>query len=74
VFGQPDITKYEIAARIAVLFPELTWKLPPTRKFYDNEHHNASIFDAASLGLTYFARFGDIFPGDLQRPEARTPG
>jgi hypothetical protein len=71
VFGQPGITKYEIAARIATLFPELAWKLPPMRKFYENEHYNTSIFDAASLGLTYFARFGDIFADE--RRKARSP-
>ena len=73
VFGRPGITKYEIAAHIAALFPDLTWKLPPTRKFYENEHHNASIFDAVSLGLTYFAQLRDIAGGDHQRPRVRPP-
>jgi hypothetical protein len=51
-------TKYEIASRIALMFPELTWKLPAARKPWQTEPHNQTIFDAIALGLTYFARSG----------------
>src|SRR5437899_6990546 len=49
-------TKYEIASRIALMFPELTWKLPAARKPWQTEPHNQTIFDAVALALTYFAR------------------
>jgi hypothetical protein len=51
-------TKYQIASRIALMFPELTWKLPAARKPWQTEPHNQTIFDAIALGLTYFARSG----------------
>lgn len=47
--------KHQIAGYIAGLHPEIGWKLPPVRKNYDPEHYNMTIFDAISLGLTYFA-------------------
>lgn len=47
-------SKYRIACLIAEIFPELAWKLPPKRKNWQPEHHNMTIFDAVSLGLTYF--------------------
>jgi hypothetical protein len=53
-------TKYDIAARIAILFPELMWKLPPPRKPWQTEHYNMAIFDAASLAIAYFSRFGEF--------------
>lgn len=52
-------TKYDIAARVATLFPELMWKLPPPRKSWQTEYYNMAIFDAASLGIAYFSRFGE---------------
>jgi len=58
-------TKYNVAAQIAIFFPELTWKLPPPRKLWQKEHHNMAIFDAASLGIAYFSRFGK-FELDVQ--------
>ena len=53
-------TKYDIAAQVATFFPELMWKLPPLRKPWQTEHHNMAIFDAASLGIAYFSRFGEF--------------
>lgn len=52
--------KYDIAAQVATFFPELMWKLPPRRKPWQTEHHNMAIFDAASLGIAYFSRFGEF--------------
>lgn len=64
-------TKREIATRIALLFPELIWKLPVARKLWKPEAHAMTIFDAVSLGLTYLSRFGTIFPVDREGPQSR---
>lgn len=53
-------SKYKIAGLISRIFPELAWKLPPKRKNYHPEHHSMPVFDAISLGLTYFARFNEV--------------
>ena len=47
-------TKYEIASILTGIFPELLWRLPPKRKFYEGEHSVMSIFDAVALGVTYY--------------------
>jgi hypothetical protein len=41
-------SKYKIAGVIAEMFPELAWKLSPSRKNWQPEHHNMAIFDAVS--------------------------
>jgi len=64
-------TKHDVACRIALHFPELTWRLPPTRKSWMKEHYTMTIFDAVSAGLTYLARFSDVFPNTTREPEAR---
>jgi hypothetical protein len=75
VFGKGgQSTKDEIAAQVALLFPELTWKLPSVRKTWESEHHNMTLFDAIALGITYLARFGDVFLANNPQPEVRTPG
>ena len=51
-------TKYEIACRLTMMFPELLWKLPPERKFYESEHPSMTIFDAVALGFTYWQSNG----------------
>ena len=56
-------TKHAIASHIALLFPELSWKLPPSRKAWSNEPHVMTIFDALSVGLTHVVRSG-ITNGD----------
>jgi hypothetical protein len=50
--------KYEIACRLAVIYTELLWKLPPERKFYESEHPRMTIFDAVAAGFTYWRRNG----------------
>jgi hypothetical protein len=40
---------------LAQRFPELAAKLPPKRKIWQSEDYRMSIFDAASLGVAYFA-------------------
>jgi hypothetical protein len=67
-------TKCDVACRIVLHFPELTWRLPPVRKSWMKEHYNMTIFDAISVGLTYLARFSDVFPATIREPEARAPG
>jgi hypothetical protein len=41
--------KYEEAAALARLFPEIADWLPPSRKFYDNEPRNTVLFEALAL-------------------------
>lgn len=48
------VTKHRIATRITDWFPELATKLPPPRKPWMSERYNMQIFDAVSLGLTFF--------------------
>lgn len=49
------VTKYEIAKAVAREFPDFAPRLPAERKIWLPEHPNMSIFDAASLALTYFS-------------------
>lgn len=56
-------TKQEVAAYVALVFPELTWKLPSPKKLWESEHHNMAIFDAIALGLAYLALTNDLPPG-----------
>lgn len=54
VFGRA--TKHEIVIALTDRYPELAWKAPPKRKCYQSEDYRMSIFDAAALGVAYFAR------------------
>ena len=47
-------TKYEIATAIAASLPELAPRVPKRRKLWTSEGCRMSIFDAASLALTFF--------------------
>jgi hypothetical protein len=51
--------KQEIAMLVAAAFPELGWRLPPPRKPWQREPHGMVMFEAAALGLTFFARLDD---------------
>src|SRR5438477_5899900 len=53
---EPKVNKHDIALMIADRFPELSWRLPPKRKSWQSEPKRQSIFDAASLGIFYFAQ------------------
>jgi hypothetical protein len=46
-------TKDAVASRIAEWFPDLAWKLPPPRKFYDPESYNMAVFDAAATAMAF---------------------
>lgn len=50
------VNKHDIARIVAERFPELSWRLPPERKPWQTEPRRQSIFDAASLGVFFFAR------------------
>ena len=49
-------TKYEIAKAIAAQIPAFAHRIPRFRKPWMSEDPRQSLFDAASLGLTYFVR------------------
>jgi hypothetical protein len=46
--------KYEIAAVLAQMFPELLSRLPAKRELGDPEHPRMVVFDAISIGFTYW--------------------
>lgn len=50
------ITKHAIATHLANEFPELTWKLPPKRKPYQNEAPAMLVFDALANGVAFLSR------------------
>jgi len=54
------VNKHDIAEMVADRFPELSWRLPPRRKPWQSEPMRQSIFDAASLGVFYFAQQADL--------------
>jgi hypothetical protein len=62
-----NTSKQKIAGLIADIFPEVAWKLPPHRKNWEPEHHNMAIFDAISVGLTYFIQSGQMLEGTWEQ-------
>jgi hypothetical protein len=52
---QPTENKHQIAQAVAGRFPLLSSYVPPKRKPWKGEHYRTSVFEAAALGLTYFA-------------------
>jgi hypothetical protein len=51
-----QIFKHEIALAIVKQFPELSWKLPQRRKFYQSERAVMVVFDAVANGIAFFQR------------------
>jgi hypothetical protein len=47
-------TRYEIAQAVSRELPDLAPWLPPPRKIWESENRKLSIFDAASLALTFY--------------------
>jgi hypothetical protein len=47
--------KHQMAQAVADRFPLLSSYVPPKRKPWKGEHYRTSVFEAAALGLTYFA-------------------
>ena len=54
--------KHEIGLVLAEIFPELLWKLPAKRKLGDPEHPRMVVFDAISVGFTYWQQNGTQIP------------
>ena len=52
-------TKYQIALLLSACYPALRWYVPRKRKIWMPEDRRMQYFDAAALGLTYFASEGD---------------
>jgi hypothetical protein len=50
------VTKYEIAKAIATQIPAFAHRLPRFRKPWTSPDQRQNLFDAAALGITYFAR------------------
>ena len=63
------VTKHEIAKAVVTEFPDFAPRLPVKRKIWLPEHPNMSIFDAASLALTYFSSMPSA-PNVAQAPSA----
>jgi len=51
-----ESNKYQVASVLAKQFPALASKLPPKRKCWQSEDYRMGIFDAAAVGVAYFAR------------------
>jgi hypothetical protein len=51
---RPASTRYEIAQAISRELPDLEPWLPRPKKLWESENRNLSIFDAASLALTFY--------------------
>jgi hypothetical protein len=56
-FAGHERNKDEIATVLGERFPELTSRVPPRRRIWQSEDYRMGIFDAAALGLAYFARY-----------------
>lgn len=52
-------TKHQIALLLSACYPALRWYVPKKRKIWMPEDRRMQYFDAAALGLTYFASEGD---------------
>jgi len=50
-------TKYDISQVIAEQIPELAHRLPRVRKIWMSEDPRQSLFDAAALGIVYYANY-----------------
>ena len=46
-------SKDKTAALLAEWFPELAWRVPPKRKSWQSEPHNALLFDAVATAVTF---------------------
>ena len=54
-FPDDSHNKYQVASVIASRYPELAPRLGPRRKVWQAEKYSMSIFDAAAIGIAYFA-------------------
>jgi len=60
--------KHDIARVIALHIDCLAPKLPPKRKIWLPQDPRQSLFDAAALGLTFYALHGDTWAQDSHTP------
>ena len=56
-FVGSNCNKYAVAAAVIQRFPELASRRPGPRKIWKPEDYVMKVFDAAALGITYFARY-----------------
>jgi hypothetical protein len=54
--------KYEMAAVAARTYPEILWKLPPSRKRWQTEPRVMLVFDALVSGLAYWRKHNPQVP------------
>lgn len=57
------LTKYEIALHIAKIIPAFSYQVPPVRKIWRSEDARQGLYDAASIGLTFYG-LGNM-PSDI---------
>src|SRR5437899_2440758 len=70
-FAGHDRNKDEIASVLGERLRELAPKVPPRRRIWQSEDYRMSVFDAAALGVAYFARYANRLP--TIPPEVPTP-
>src|SRR6202043_631108 len=65
----PGKGKYEVAVRLAEIFPDLSNRLPPKRKIWMPEDPRINVFDALGLAAALVARSDPGFP-QVSNPQA----
>jgi hypothetical protein len=76
--GHCKPTKHQIAQLLSARYPALGWYVPPKRKIWMPEDRRMQYFDAAALGLAYFASEVDAkavqqFLSEAGSPMLRVP-
>ena len=66
----PDQGKYEVAVKLAEVFPELRDRLPWKRKVYMPEDPRMNVFDAVGLAAALGAQSGEGSPRPASLPQA----
>lgn len=51
---QPFQSKYEQIDELSKQYPQMKILAPPKRKYWENERHTVSYFEALALAVTYF--------------------
>jgi len=51
-------SKDDVAATLAHMFPEVAYKLPQRRRVWESEHSIMPMFDAISVGVSYWEHAG----------------
>ena len=66
----PEQGKYEVAVKLAEIFPDLKDRLPWKRKVYMPEDPRMNVFDAVGLAAALVARPGESSPRQASLPQA----